>query len=159
MKSSNNISSIVAALLVVNILLPSVPSMVNAQSTSQNCEKILTRNQNRLEQGRNLQVKIERNNLSQQYPDHPEGRPHEYVFILKGSAANSVMASPKLVTAIAQEVIQHCNSAAMVSFGIANTSTVDSFAVFPDGRVAVVQCLEPGRPPNPPLQWGQKYCL
>jgi hypothetical protein len=124
---------------------------------SASCLNALIAAQQRIREGRSLQVRSDLSNLSNAYPDHPVARPHKVSFIFSGQSARDVMASDLLQTSISTSVVTHCDSVGMVLFGVDRTGSTNSWGWMSDGSVKVFDCVEPGRG-TAPLVWGQQYC-
>jgi hypothetical protein len=140
----------------VSFSLPTQAQVNRGQA--QKCNAAVLAGKQRLETGRNLQVEIRRVNLSQNYPDHPANRPFNYQFVMKGKPAEAVMNSPKLMTAIAAEVIQACNSVSRVTFALANSGWYHSLGLGVNGKLIWFECLDPRPGSNQKLPWGKQYC-
>jgi hypothetical protein len=103
-----------------------LPPQARSKETGQPCEITLSNAKNRIEQGRDITVIIDIKDSSEEYPDHPDGRPTIIWFEVEGIAAESVMESPVFQRAIASEIINSCNSVGAVSFGVSHTGWINT---------------------------------
>lgn len=147
--------------LTVETSTSSVGSVENRRNLSaeglQSCQSTVRTVENRLEEVGDLQVEIHNGEVG--YPDRPTDRPEGYVFAMTGSALESVMRSPVLLTELSANIIQSCDSVGMVTFGLANSGYVITFGLFPNGEVEPFRCVDrPDRRNIPRLRWGTYDC-
>jgi hypothetical protein len=153
-----------------------LPPQARSQETTQSCEIALSNAKNRIEQGRDITVEINIKDSSEEYPDHPDGRPRIIFLFLDfpgsdrygndggGSAddAVSVMESPVFQRAIASEIIKSCNSVGAVTFFLnQQPAWATTVGLMRDGNIQNFKCLFPDELPdnsNLPLPWGQELC-
>jgi hypothetical protein len=129
------------------------------KSPSYNCSEALEVGKNRLASIKNIQkVSMGQYNVSQQYPDHPINRPQRYSYAMKGAAVPAVMASPKLMENIAQNIIGSCETVGSVTFSLAQSGWGISVGLSTDGSVKVFKCLDYDRNEQKNLLWGEEYC-
>jgi hypothetical protein len=156
------LSAIIMAVMLGTGILSSIYSFESqavavGEVGSASCLNALITAQQRIREGRSLQVRSELSNLSNAYPDHPVARPHEVSFIVLGQSARDVMALDILQTSISTSIVTHCDSVGMVMFGVDRTGYTNSLGWMNDGSIKVFDCVEPGRG-TAPLVWGQQYC-
>ena len=72
----------------------------------------------------------------------PEGRPHQYAFGISGSATETVMSSNVLMSTLATQIIDNCNSISSVSFGEWGTGLFWVYGLVPNGEVEFFKCRE-----------------
>lgn len=112
-----------------------------------------------LQEGRKLEVSVRSRDISQTYPDHPVGRPREYLFTMKGPATASIFNSPKLLQSVGAGIFANCSSVGTVTFALANSGWMSTLGLMPGGQVEFFQCLEARRDTaGRRLKWGQQYC-
>ena len=134
-----------------------LPPLARSQETIQSCEVAMLNATKRIEQGRDITVTMDIKDGSEEYPDHPDGRPTIIWLIVEGNAAASVMESPVFQRAIASEIIKSCNSVGAVSFGVSHSGWINTIGLMRDGTIQKFECVdyEPGR--GSP-SWGQERC-
>jgi hypothetical protein len=158
----NQIFSLVA-FSVSSLLCFAIPA-VSQTSAAQSCQSSVMAARERLEAVGNLEVAVRQRDVSTAaYPDYPNERPEEYIFAMKGSALQSVMRSPVLLTDLSTNIIQSCDAVSMVTFAQANSGWHLSFGIFPDDQIKAFECAEsyginPGRGNSGRLRWGLFYC-
>jgi hypothetical protein len=136
-----------------------IAQALQAEEAQQNkdCTATVAIAQKNIETGRNIEVAVRSEDTSKNYPDHPANRPYSYVFILKGSASESIMNSPKFMKSIAEKIITNCNSVGAVSFAVSQTGWRYSIGLRSDGKLDFFDCLEHDGV-DITLKWGQKDC-
>jgi hypothetical protein len=134
-----------------------LPSQARSQETTQSCEIALSNAKNRIEQERDITVEIDIKDSSEEYPDHPDGRPTIIWFEVEGNAAESVMESPVFQRAIASEIIKSCNYVGAVTFGRKWTGWISTVGLMRDGSIQNFECLEHDPRLGSP-SWGQEWC-
>lgn len=135
----------------------SIPTTLRAED-SRSCTTALFKVQNQLSANRGVETSMRILDVSKTYPSYPNGRPMKYVFLLRGSAAESVMKSSQLLKSTAIDVIQNCNSVGMVSFAIWASGWSHSVGIMPGGKFDFFECIEPDRSRPTQIVWGQQYC-
>ncbi|HEY9631582.1 MAG TPA: hypothetical protein V6C84_30185 [Coleofasciculaceae cyanobacterium] len=123
------------------------------------CSNALASAQQRLEEGRTLTIGIRQNDISNQYPDHPEGRTSQYMFVLSGRPTLTILNSPQFMRSISSEIIENCDSVGIVSFIQWNSDGPAMFGIMPSGQVEGFHCLERNRRSQVRPQWGQEVCI
>ncbi|PSB33920.1 hypothetical protein [Stenomitos frigidus] len=121
------------------------------------CKAALANAQKRLESGRQLKVGVTSNDVTQSYADYPRTRPTGYTFAFQGTAALTIINSPKFMTALATDVIHACDTVSMVTFAVDRSDNLVFLGLLPDGQVKTFECLEPTRTGKRPT-WGQTFC-
>ncbi len=129
-----------------------------AQTNDATCRAAIAAGRNRLAQGRNLRVRGVMQSLTSSYEDYPRGRSQSYLYAMTGRSAEAVMASPQLMRAIAQPVIQNCPTIGMVSIGVDRSGFIASLGLFNDGKIDFFECVEPSANSPRFLPWGKRYC-
>lgn len=149
---------IAIGLIALDTLLFSLPS-VKAQNLAkvEDCTATITAAQNNLKNGRNLELAIRREDISNDYPDHPENRNYNYLFLMEGAATDSIMNSPQLMKKIAKKIIDNCGSVGSVTFALNYSGWKYSIGLLPNGTIDFFECLEPDDNDNK-INWGQEYC-
>lgn len=142
-----------AILPLITGLLPVLPAQAGSK---QECLATIAAAKQKLQGSRNVNMIIRSGNLSQSWQDHPRNRPLEYLFLFRGSAAESIMKSGRLQQTLANQIIKDCSNVSMVKFGLQNSGWVNSFGLMPNGKVQVFECLEPEIGIKP--KWGQIFC-
>ncbi len=136
-----------------------LPLQARSQETKQSCEIAILNAKNRIEQGRDMTVTMDMEDGSEEYPDHPDGRPTIIWLEVDGSAADSVMASPVFQRAIASEIINSCNSVGAVSFNRYQTGWINIIGLMRDGSIQHFECVDHDPERGSPYPWGQDPCL
>lgn len=133
-------------------------SSIQAQEvkSEKDCAGTIVNAQSAIEKGRNVQVVIRSNDISEDYPDHPDNRPYGYNFSMQGAATNTIMSSPKFMEIIATRIIRNCDSVGLVSFGFDNSDNFETLGLIKDGTVKYFKCLDPGH--NVKINWGYIIC-
>jgi hypothetical protein len=134
-----------------------------AQTNPSNaCSEAVRAGRNRIESIKNIQsVNVKQYDIDLSYPDHPIGRSQRYIYSMKGTAVDSVMGSPKLMSSIAESIIKNCDTIGSITFALANSGWGISVGILSDGRIGVFKCLNH---PDPRLgirrkiSWGEEYC-
>jgi len=134
-----------------------LPASVRAED-ERDCTAALSKAQRQIETGRSVDVSIRISDISEGYPDHPDGRPMSYEFVLQGTASGAIMNSPKFMKAIATNVIQNCGSVGVVHFGVWGSGWGSSVGVLPSGQLDFFQCVDFEERNPPTLSWGQEVC-
>ncbi len=129
-----------------------------AQTNDATCRVAIAAGRNRLAQGRNLRVRGVMQSLTSFYKDYPRGRDQSYLYAMTGRSADAVMASPQLMRAIAQTVIQNCPAIGMVFIGVDRSGFIASVGLFNDGKIDFFECVEPSANSPRFLPWGKRYC-
>jgi hypothetical protein len=129
---------------------------------SQSCRMGIAAAKFRLGKVKTLKIaRFETSNLAQRYPDHPKNASMQVLIAIRGTAAENVMNSPKLLTAVSQMITDRCKSVGLVSIYVFETDYGREFGVMDNHRIAEFQCLpedaDPSRPQ--PSRWGYRICL
>jgi len=153
-----------------------LPLQARSQETIQSCEVAMLNAKKRIEQGRAITVQTDITDGSEEYLDHPNGRPIIILVFLDfpgsfgyrgyddGSVddAVSVMESPVFQRAIASEIIKSCNSVGAVTFLLNQQPPwATTTGLMRDGSIQNFECLFPDELPDDGslfLPWGQELC-
>ncbi len=134
-----------------------LPPQAKSEETGKSCQVAMSAAKERIEQGRNITVKIDATDNSKAYPDYPKGRSERARVGLIGRDADSVMSSPVFQKAIATEIIRSCNSIGAVSFNKYQTGWTSTIGLMSDGTIQSFKCYEADEG-TPRLSWGLEYC-
>ncbi len=110
--------------------------------------------------------------LGSRYRQLPTGRANGVKLLLEGPAALSVLRSPQLLNALADELIRNCTDVGAVIFGSAETGFEKTFGFLPEGSqanqsanaVSEFACApaptnqQSGRSAMRSLEWGYQIC-
>ncbi|MFS0518508.1 hypothetical protein ACEYW6_27965 [Nostoc sp. UIC 10607] len=149
---------IATGLIALDILLFLTPT-VQAQKVAvkEDCTATINAAQSRIAEGRNVEVSIRSQDISESYPDHPESRPYNYLFLMEGAATDSIMNSPQFMKLIANNVINNCGSVSSVTFALNQSGWNYSIGLLSNGKIDFFDCIE-HEDYNVKLNWGQQYC-
>ncbi len=167
--SSNSLSALAylfpailsPAIAIASITLsPSLPAY--GQQPARTCTQAKASAQRRLTALRNLTVRTQTRSIASDYPDHPVGRPNSHGLIMRGRAAESVLQSPQMMTAIATDIITACETVSMVTFSLDGSGWFLNIGLLPGGTIGGFRCAEevgvqPGSGVDR-LSWGLQYC-
>ncbi|MGG6263979.1 hypothetical protein ACQ4M3_22100 [Leptolyngbya sp. AN03gr2] len=147
---------VVIGVTVINTFaVLSLPTAIRAED-SRSCTTALFKAQNQLSANRKVETAIRIRDVSKTYRDSPSDRPMNYVFILSGADADTVMKSPQRLKAPATDVIQNCRSVGMVSFALSASGWYHSVGIMPGRKFDFFKCFEADRPTQ--IVWGEQYC-
>lgn len=136
-------------------LLSLAPAL--AQNSNAQCASAVRSAKKQMERIGNITVKVKRSNRPQEYRDYPRNRPYSYDFLLNGTAADSVMQSTKLLTAISTDIIKNCPSVSIVDVGQDRTDYFFLFGLVGENKVEAFECISPGDTRK--LRWGYFSCV
>lgn len=104
------------------------------------------------------------------YAGGPTTRPNSTSFILDGSGAANILASPVFMNSLATQIIENCPQIGLVAFG---EGTIDAFGAsrsgsdanfinygaMPERLVRPFQCKVGPGADRGPVRWGEMICL
>jgi short subunit dehydrogenase-like uncharacterized protein len=134
-----------------------LPPQAKSEETGKSCQVAMSAAKERIEEGRNITVKIDATDNSKAYPDYPRGRSEGVIVGLIGREADSVMSSPVFQKAIASEIIRACNFIGAVSFNKYRTGWTSTIGLMSDGTIQPFKCYEADQG-RPRLSWGFENC-
>lgn len=130
-----------------------------AAQPQRSCGDAIAQTEQRLRAFPNTEIRT-RTQRTHGYSDGPAGRPDGYSFILMGSGAPSVLASPAAMNSIAAQLIENCSEAGLVSFSAAPTdSGYVNYGFMPGRLVRPFQCKLGANSDRGPAEWGEQICL
>jgi hypothetical protein len=138
----------------ITVASPSLPA--------KECDQAITAAKSRLQKVDQIKlVGLIKSNISQ--PEDKSfllNRSQDISFQLSGPGGTNVMNSKKIMKAISNELIAHCQSVASVSFGIARTDWSQTYGIMKNGTVQLFKCVDASRDTvNIKLAWGTRICL
>ncbi|MCU0552435.1 MAG: hypothetical protein MUC48_24145 [Leptolyngbya sp. Prado105] len=148
-------SIVIGATVINTFAVLSLPTAIRAED-SRSCTAALFKAQNQLSANRKVETAIRIRDVSKTYRNSPSDRPMNYVFILSGADANTVMKSPQRLKAPATDVIQNCRSVGMVSFALSASGWYHSVGIMPGRKFDFFRCVEADRLTQ--LVWGEQSC-
>lgn len=124
----------------------------------QDCTAAVANAEQLIEKGRRVDVILGVVNISQNYPDHPHGRPYGYIFGMRGPSTISILQSPQYMKIIARKVLKNCTSVSAVIFGVDSSGYSVYVGIFPSGKIDFFECLDINSTSREKPKWGQEYC-
>ena len=106
--------------------------MSNLNLITEECVNAISSVESQLKNDRDLTIEFSPINDRNASGTPPEGRPHQYAFVMRGSAVEGVMNSLVLLDTLATRTIDNCNSISSVSFGQSGTGWFGVFGLMPD---------------------------
>lgn len=130
-----------------------------AAQPQRSCGEAIAQTEQRLRTFPNTEIRT-RTQRPHGYSDGPAGRPDSYSFILTGSGAPSILASPAVMNSMAAQLIENCSEAGLVSFSATPTdSGYANYGWMPGRLVRPFQCRLGTNSDRPPAKWGEQICL
>lgn len=123
------------------------------------CEGAIAETEKTLRGVANLQIRT-RDQRPHGYSGGPTTRPDIVSYILTGSGANDVLASPVFMNQMAAQLIENCPQIGLVSFGDSPTdSSYTTYGWMPGRLVRPFQCRLGPNSDRGPVRWGERICL
>lgn len=123
------------------------------------CDNAIAETEKTIRAVANTQIRT-RNQRPHGYPNGPAARPDGYSYILAGSGAANVLASPVLMNQLAAQIIENCPRTGLVAFsnGLTDSSFIN-YGWMPGRLVRPFQCRLGPAADRGPAQWGESICL
>ncbi len=123
------------------------------------CDGAIAETEKTIRDVANLQIRT-RDQRPHGYPNGPTARPDGVSYILTGSGADNVLASPVFMNQMAAQLIENCPQIGLVSFSDSPTdSSYTSYGWMPGRLVRPFQCRLGPNSARGPVQWGERICL
>lgn len=151
-------STFAAINFAINQLSALAQRTPNSEGTTQ-CTTALQTARSKITKGRKVKITgVKKTNTPQGYQNYPPNRPSGYLFLLKGTDAESVLLSSKILNPISADIIKNCPSVSIVEFQLDEpTDFVTTIGLIEPGRVeAFKKC---GNPEAQKLPWGSVTCI
>lgn len=118
------------------------------------CTAALRTAQNTMTKGRNVTITgVKKTDTPQQYQGYPQNRPSGYLFLVKGTDAQSVLLSSKLLVSLSRNIIKNCQSVSLVEFQLdEQTDFITTVGLVGQDKVEVFSKC--GNPEANTLPWG-----
>lgn len=131
--------ALIQALCSISLPVYAQENQVNLDSQ---CLTVVQTAQSKLQNGRNLSVRMRTIDQSEHRDDFPTNRPIAVQLIMDGTTTASVMRSSQLMKSISTNIIQNCQSVSVVIFGVNRSGWHTTFGLFDQGRIEEFQCFE-----------------
>ena len=150
---------ITTGLIIAEImLLFSSSAQAQNRKFSVECNAALQAAKNQIQKNRKVKVvDAGRLDISQNYINYPASRPFSYGFYLAGPATESILNSDKLLTTIANDIINKCSSISIVDFGKHQTDWGVTYGLLSNNKIGSFQCINPNY--SKKLNWGYVVCI
>lgn len=123
------------------------------------CDEAIAATEKTIRDVANLQIRT-RDQRPHSFPNGPTDRPDSVSYILTGSGADNVLASPVFMNQMAAQLIENCPQIALVSFSDSPTdSGYATYGWMPGRLVRPFQCRLGPNSDRGPVQWGARICL
>ncbi|MEC4895498.1 MAG: hypothetical protein SAL07_21365 [Oscillatoria sp. PMC 1051.18] len=152
--------------LTLTFLVTSFISPVNARQEVPSeitdvCKDSISEGRRRLNDIRNMSVvedywiRIQ----STDYTNVPSSNLWSYIYVIQGKGVSDVFSSPVFMKSISTDIIEQCQPASLVRFGLYASGVNDVYGLMPSGEVRQFRCLDSSsgwatRTPN----WGENWC-
>ncbi len=123
------------------------------------CDRAIAETEKTLRAVANTQIRT-RNQQPHGYPNGPAARPDSFSYILTGTGADNILASPVFMNQMATQLIENCSQIGLVSFSDSPTDgSYINYGSMPDRLVRPFQCKLGPNSDRGPAQWGESICL
>lgn len=123
------------------------------------CDRAIAETEKTIRAVANTQIRT-RDQRPHGYANGPAARPDSFSYILTGTGADNILASPVFMNQMAAQLIENCSQIGLVSFSDGPTDgSYVNYGWMPERLVRPFHCKLGPNSDRSAVQWGERICL